>query len=101
PLLEKSIAIEATPTAYSNRGTVRAYLGDWDDAAGDYEKAIAQQDEDYELWGNLGEALYWSKRRKSESPRAYARAVELASKAADINPKDGQLRALIAKYEAM
>jgi serine/threonine-protein kinase len=101
PLLEKAIAIEPSGAAYSNRGTTYAYLGDWDAAAKDYEKAVAIQPEDYDMWGNLGEALYWSQNRKGESPAAYGRAIELASKAAVVNPKDGQLRALIAKYQAM
>jgi serine/threonine-protein kinase len=101
PLLEKSIAIEPSAAGYANRGTVSAYLGNWDAAARDYEKAIAVQSSDYELWGNLGEALYWSQTRKAESPAAYGRAIELAEQAAKINPKDGQLRALVAKYQAM
>jgi serine/threonine-protein kinase len=101
PLLEKAIAIEPSAAAYSNRGTVYAYLGDWDTAAKDYEKAVALQPEDYDMWGNLGEALYWSQHRKSESPNAYARAIEYATKAAAVNPKDAQVRAQIAKYHAM
>jgi serine/threonine-protein kinase len=101
PLLEKSIAIEPSSTAYANRGTVRAYLGDWDAAAGDYEKAISLQSSDYELWGNLGEALYWSQTRRPESSSAYARAIDLVEQAVKIDPKDGQLHAQVAKYQAM
>jgi serine/threonine-protein kinase len=101
PLLEKSIAIEPSAAAYANRGTVRAYVGDWDAGARDYEKAISLQSSDYQLWGNLGEALYWSQTRKPEASAAYGRAIELIEQAVKVNPKDGELHASLAKFHAM
>jgi tetratricopeptide (TPR) repeat protein len=80
---------------------VRAYVGDWDAGARDYEKAISLQSSDYQLWGNLGEALYWSQTRKPEAFAAYGRAIELIEQAVKVNPKDGELHASLAKFHAM
>lgn len=100
-LLEKSIALEPSAPAYSNRATVQFYRRDYKKAADDYLKAISLGGEDYELWGNLAEAYYWSPDNKTQAPEAYAHAIRLVEETINLNPRDGRLRGAAAKYYAM
>jgi serine/threonine-protein kinase len=101
PLLETSIRIDPSATGYANRGTAKIYLKDYDGAAADYEKAIAMGGDDWEVWGNLAEALFWSPTRHAEADHAYVTAIRLAQEAVRVNPRDAATRAELAKYHAM
>jgi tetratricopeptide (TPR) repeat protein/predicted Ser/Thr protein kinase len=100
-LLERSISLDPSAAAYSNRATVEFYRKDYNGAAADYEKAISLGGEDYELWGNLAEAYYWSKGRRQQAPEAYAHAIRLVEDAIKLNPRDASLYASLAKWHAM
>jgi serine/threonine protein kinase/tetratricopeptide (TPR) repeat protein len=100
-LLEKSITLEPSAAAYSNRATVQFYRKDYGKAADDYLKAISLGGEDYELWGNLAEAYYWSPIHKPQAPEAYAHAIRLVGDTIKLNPRDASLRATLAKFYAM
>ena len=100
-LLERSISIEPTAAAYSNRGTVKSYLKEYDSAAADYQKALELGENDWVSWANLGEAYYWSKRQHDEARSAFTHAISLANEAVTVNPKDAATRAELARMYAM
>jgi serine/threonine-protein kinase len=99
--LNRSIELKPSMPAYSNLGSAYFWMHRYPDAITAYEKASSLDDKDYLNWGNLGDALYWSTNRRSESMAAYKRAIELAQAQLKINPKDATARAFAAQYHAM
>jgi tetratricopeptide (TPR) repeat protein len=72
----------------------------FDEAAKNYEKAVKLDDRDYEVWGNLGDAYYWTKNR-AKATHAYERAISLAKQKLQVNPRDATLLGYLAVYHAM
>jgi len=99
--LNRSIELRPSMSAYSNLGAAYFWMRRYSDAITAFEKARALDDKDYQNWGNLGDALYWSPQRRSESVAAYKRAIELAQAQLQINAKDSNARAFAAQYYAM
>ena len=99
--LNRSIELKPSMPAYSNLGSAYFWMHRYPDAIIAFEKARSLDDRDYLNWGNLGDALYWSTNRRSESMAAYKRAIELAQAQLQVNPKDATARAFAAQYHAM
>ena len=99
--LNRSLQLRPTMDAYSNLGTAYFYLHRYSDSIAAYEKARTLDQQDYMNWGNLGDALYWSVDRRSESSGAYRRAIGLAEERLQVNPQDATVRAFTAQYWAM
>ena len=58
-------------------------------------------EKDYVLWGNLGDAYYWTPGRRAEATAAYEKAIALAERNLQLNPHDAQLFGYLAEYHAM
>ena len=101
PLLERSVTIRAMGENTSNLGTAYFQLRKFAQAARTYERAVALNDHNYELWGNLGDAYYWAPGERSKARGAYQRAIELAEERVPINPRDSIILGYIAQYYAM
>jgi serine/threonine-protein kinase len=101
PLLERSLSIRPTPDALSNLGTAYFQMRRYEDSAAKYEEAVKLDDKNYILWGNLGDAYYWTPGKRSNAIAAYGRAVALAEEQFRINSHDGQLLGALAEYHAM
>ena len=99
--LNRSIELKPSMSAYSNLGSAYFWMHRYTDAISAYEKARTLDDKDYQNWGNLGDALYWSPSRRAESAAAYKQAIALAQAQLKINPKDATARAFAAQYYAM
>jgi len=99
--LKTSLAIRPSSSAYSNLGTAYYDLRRYRDAASTYEEAVKRDPRDYALWGNLGDAYYWTPGEQSKAPAAYEKAVTLAEEQLAVNPKDPLLRSYLATYQAM
>jgi eukaryotic-like serine/threonine-protein kinase len=99
--LGRSIEIRPTLEAYSNLGTAYFALRKFPDAARMYEQGLKLDDRDSMIWGNLGDALYWTPDRRSESAAAYHKAISLAEAKMHVNPRDANLLAFVATYKAM
>src|SRR5271169_675019 len=99
--LNHSIELKPYVSAYSNLGAAYFWMRRYTDAITAFEKARALDEKDYQNWGNLGDALYWSPNRRSESVAAYKRGIELAQAQLRVNPKDATTRAFAAQYYAM
>jgi len=101
PLLERSIAIRPTAQARSNLGTAYFQLRRYSDAARIYEQAVKLDERNSEVWGNLGDSYYWAPGRRAEAAAAYQKAIALANKKLQVNPRDSSLLGYLANYYAM
>ena len=94
---QKSLRLEEHQVAYSNLGTVFFYLKRYDEAAKMFEKA-AQMTPNYPLAiGNLADAYRWSGRR-GEAMATYDKAIALAYKELQVNPRDASAMQHLAQY---
>jgi len=99
--LYRSIEIRPTLEAYSNLGGAYFASRKFADAAKMYEQGLRLDDRDSLIWGNLGDALYWTPGRRSEAAAAYRKAISLATVKLQINSRDASLLAFMATYKAM
>ncbi len=100
-LFRRSVDMHPTYAAYSNLGTIAFAGGDWTEAARLYTHALALDDRDYQVWGNLGSANHWMGGADERAREAFGRAVTLAERRLEVNPRDAEVRADIASYQAM
>jgi serine/threonine protein kinase/tetratricopeptide (TPR) repeat protein len=98
---KQSLSIRPTSDAYSNLATTYFRLREFEDAAHNYSQALAFNDQNYVLWGNLGDALYYSGKRRSESVSAFERAISLARASLEVNPRDADVTGDLATYYSM
>jgi len=99
--LKRSTGIRPTSDGFSNLGTTYFALRRFPEAANAYERALKLDASDWLLWGNFGDALYWTPSRRKESERAYRKAIDLAEKKLQVNPNQAAVLAFMATYFAM
>ena len=92
----KSLELQPTPIGYSNLGTLLFSLGRYDAARVAFEQATRLAPSDVVLWANLGDACRWSRGMRARSNAAYARAIEAAGAALQVNPNDAYTRSVVA-----
>jgi tetratricopeptide (TPR) repeat protein/predicted Ser/Thr protein kinase len=97
---QRSIAIHATPDAYSNLATSYFYMKKFGDAARTYQEAIKLNKREYIPWGNLGDACSWAPGQQERAFEAYRRAISLANERLQVNPRDAQALGYLAWYHA-
>ena len=95
---EKSTQIEPSRSAYSNLGTLYYYLGNFEGAVEQYDKAIAIAPEDFQLWGSRGDSGWFLPQRRDRAREDYRRAASLAEKSLAVNSTDGDTWALLGYY---
>ena len=98
--LEKSIAIRPTYFGYQNLGVAHSRLRQFDQAARATREALRLDDSDYQVWGNLGDFLYYGG-NKPGAMDAYKKAVSMAEQRLKINPRDGDAVSDLARYWAV
>ena len=101
PLFQKSLSIRATSNARSNLGTAYFQMKRYPEAATQFEEAVKLDDTDYQMWGNLGDAYYWSQGRREDALKAYGRAIVLGEELLRVNPRDAEVLGYVATYHAM
>ena len=101
PMLERSVSIQPTAENTSNLAALYFQLRQFSDAARLNEKAIKLNDRNYEVWGNLGDAYYWSPGERLKSVSAYSTAIKLGNEQLKVNPRNANLLGYIAAYYAM
>jgi eukaryotic-like serine/threonine-protein kinase len=99
--LQQSIRIRPTLEAYSNLGSAYFALRRFADAAQMYRQGLNLDDRDSVIWGNLGDALYWTPDGRAQSLDAYKKAITRAESKLQVNPRDATLLAFVATYKAM
>jgi len=97
---DESLAIKPTRGAYANTGSMYFYLGEFDKAADRYAYAANLAPNDYQLWGNLGDAYSYSSDMQRAAQAAYLRAIRLGEQKLAIN--DGDVAAIsdVAYYNS-
>jgi len=100
-VLQKSIALRPSPVALGNLGAAYFYLRKYDESVGTMREALRFDDQDWQNWGNLGDALFQIQSRRAEANQAYQKAVELAKARLEVNPRDAHTLAFSADYYAM
>ena len=97
PLLEQGLQYNSSTEGYSNLGFIYFSLHNFDDAAEKFRQALDLSPNDPFNHGNLGDALRHGGRTQ-EASEAYNRAIDLLRKRLRINPRDWQMRAILAMY---
>jgi tetratricopeptide (TPR) repeat protein/predicted Ser/Thr protein kinase len=101
PLLEKSVGIRKRADTTSNLATAYFQLRRYPDAARVYEEAVQLDDKNYTVWGNLGDAYYWTPGRRKDAVPAYRKAIALAEDALRVNGRDAAALSSVSVYHAM
>jgi len=99
--LERSIAIRPTATNTSNLGTAYFNRGRFAEAARAFEQAVTLLDTNYEWWGNLADAYYWTPGERPRAADAYRRAIALGLPQLKGNSRNTVLLSRLARYYAM
>jgi tetratricopeptide (TPR) repeat protein len=97
---EKSIAIRPSLLAYENLGVAYLRLRKFDQAARNTQEALKLEEDDYEGWGNLGDAYYYGG-NKPAATESYKKAIALAEEKLKTNPRDTVVLNDLASYWAM
>src|SRR4029077_8391476 len=97
---EHSLALEPTRSAYSNSGTVYYFLGRYADAARMFSRATEIAGEDHRVWGNLADALWQTDAGRPQAQSDYHRAIALAQRSLEVNPKDAVTWIQLAYYSS-
>ena len=100
-MFERSLAIRKTYPACSNLATLYYVQGLYAKAARMYEDALALNDQDSQVWGNLGAAYYWAPGEREKAVAAFRRAIKGSEQDLAVNPKDAETMARLAGYYAM
>jgi len=100
-MFQRSLELHPTYAAYSNLGTIAFADSHWQEAARLYTHALALDDRDYQVWGNLGSAAHWMGGADVRATEAFTKAITLAERQLEVNPRDAEVRADIASYQAM
>jgi serine/threonine protein kinase/tetratricopeptide (TPR) repeat protein len=97
---EKSLDIQPSNGAYSNLGTIYYFeQANYEKAREMFEKALAINDSDFSIWGNLADSM----RLLGEDKRAraaYERAVYLAEQKLKVMQRDPETYSRLARYYA-
>ena len=96
----KSLAITPTSGTFSNLGTVLFFMQRFENAAEMYMESAELSPLDPTVWGNLGDALKYSKKGIKSAKSAYEKGLALAKQKAIINDKDPSLQAQISRYNS-
>lgn len=101
PLLQKSLSIRPTAGASSNLATAYFQMHRYSESSAEFENAVKLDEKDYEMWGNLGDAYYWSPGQRPQARRAYKKAIALGEEKLRVNPHDFEVLGYLAMYYSM
>jgi tetratricopeptide (TPR) repeat protein len=93
PLLQRSLSIRPTADALSNLGTAYFQMQQYAESTANFEEAVKLDQKNYIMWGNRGDAYYWTPGRRPEASNAYGTAIALVEEDLRLNPHDAQLPA--------
>jgi len=97
PYFQKSLQLQPSSVAYSNVGSAYFYLKRYSDSVPMFQKAVELNPNDQLTMGNLGDAYRWSGQRDNANA-TYEKAIALAYKELEVNPKDTDTLSCLALY---
>ncbi len=100
-MFEKSLSIRPNAHAYANLGTIHFFEKRYRESAAMYEKGIALGQNNYMLWGNLGDAYSRIPGAEKKAEAAYRAAIAQVKEQLRVNPKDASMRSSLALYYIM
>lgn len=98
--LEKAVKLEPRVGVLINLGGVNMKRREWAAAAGWYEKALEKDQSDHKIWESLAKAYERLPGQKERSRDAFGRAEREARKRLEKTPKEPELLADLAAYQA-
>ena len=98
--LQHALEIKPVSDVYTNLGTILFYQGKYDKAVPAFEKAVELGANNFDSWGNLGDAYRWSSTNQDKAKPAYEHAIQLVREEITKNPKQIELQADLAMYLA-
>ena len=97
-MYEKALALKPNQNTFSNVGALHFQDGRFREAAQAYEHALALDDHDYRVWGNLATAYLLLDEERGKIAAAFRKAAALAEQESRVNPRDLQVLADLAGY---
>jgi eukaryotic-like serine/threonine-protein kinase len=97
PAFEQALRIAPSESLYSNLGTAYFYLGKLPEAVQMFEKAVALNPNNQMTQGNLADGYRWSG-QLDKAKTTYDRAIALALKDLQVNPRDASTLGFLASY---
>ena len=90
--LQHALEIKPAADVYTNLGTILFYQGKYDQSVPAFEKAVELGANNFDNWGNLGDAYRWSSGKKDKAKPAYQHAIQLVKEEIAKNPNQIELR---------
>jgi tetratricopeptide (TPR) repeat protein len=97
---EKSISIRPSSDAYNNLAIAQFRLHRFNDSVLYFKEALKFDDNNYQTWGNLGDASYYGGDSAS-AMESYRKAIALAEQRLEVNPRDPSVFGDLASYYSM
>ena len=101
PLLQRSLQVRPSMEGLNNLGTAYINLRQYANAADTYKAALELDENDYLVWGNLGEALVRLPEKQVDALSAFENAISRGLGKLETNPRDWILLCALARYYAM
>jgi serine/threonine protein kinase/Flp pilus assembly protein TadD len=98
--LQHALEIKPASDVYTNLGTILFYQGKYDESVPAFEKALVLNANNFDNWGNLGDAYRWSTGNKNKAKATYRHAIQLVQEEIVKNPAQADLKADLAMYLA-
>jgi serine/threonine-protein kinase len=99
PFFQKALQIQPHYLTYSNLGTALFYLKRYAESVPMFEKAVEMNQNDPLMTGNLADAYRWSGQIEKANS-TYERAISLAFKQLQVNPRDASVMDQLSLYYA-
>ncbi|HEX2694493.1 MAG TPA: protein kinase [Acidobacteriota bacterium] len=97
---ERSVAVRPNADAYSNMGTIEFFTRHYGEAVKMFELSVRIEAGLSTIWGNLADSYRYVPGSADKARHAYDRAILLAGRERESNPRDASLRARLALYLA-
>ena len=95
---QRAIRIQKNYIAYLNLGTMSFYDSRFGDAIRYNRSALEMNNADFRIWGNLGDAYYWSPAKRDTAIVYYRKAIEKCLEILASRPGDPYVLAKLAGY---
>jgi eukaryotic-like serine/threonine-protein kinase len=99
PYFEKALKLQPQADLYSDLGTAYFFLRRYQEAVPLFEKAVEMDPNDQENVGNLADAYRWSG-NADKAQSTYDKAIALAYKELEVNPRKSSTMCFLALYYA-
>ena len=99
PFFQKALQLQPQYMTYSNLGTAYFYLKRYTDSVPMFERAVELNPNDGLFMGNLADAYRWSG-QQDRARATYDRAIALAFKELQVNPRDANVMDQLSLYYA-